>query len=225
MECMRRVQFHLRSASQWNHPLQTSLNCRRSFCKDLHAQAEDFLRGGCLQAAFQLGNALGFEYLWGTGVSSWPVTSHHPPRPQAVEHVSHEGFGGRLSGLDDSWFRWFMYALRVAIPCLAFARLWLWCLVSPRMEASWVDGWVEELDGIGHWVDVDGWTVGGQEHVEYMHTHAWRQHLDFKEAMPIKQQSTSVNAPPHSKTAWAAFKKKSYPIFGYLWFVVALEAM
>ena len=26
--------------------------------------------------------------------------------------------------------------------------------------------WVEELDGIGHWVD-----VGGQGHVECMHTH------------------------------------------------------
>ena len=126
---MRRVQFHLRSASQWNHPLQTSLNCRRSCCKDLHAQAEDFLRRGCLQAAFQLGNALGFEYLWGIGVFAWPVTSHHPPRPQAVEHVSHKEFGGRLSGLDDSiWFRWFMYALRVAIPCLGRGIGWNWSL-------------------------------------------------------------------------------------------------
>ena len=30
------------------------------------------------------------------GVFAWPVTSHHPPRPQAVEYVSHEEFGGRL---------------------------------------------------------------------------------------------------------------------------------
>jgi hypothetical protein len=159
---------------------------------------------------------LGFEYLWGTGVSSWPVTSHHPPRPQAVEHVSHEEFGGRLSGLDDSWwFRWFMYALRVAIPCLAFARLWMWCLVSPRMEAQWVCGWVEELDGIGHWV-----CVGGQEHVECMHTHAWRQHLDFKEAMPIKQQSTSVNAPLILKLRGQPSRRRaiqSLDIYGLLW--------
>ena len=195
---MRRVQFHLRSASQWNHPLQTSLNCRRSCCKDLHAQAEDFLRRGCLQAVFQLGNALGFEYLWGTGVSSWPVTSHHPPRPQAVEHVSHEEFGGRLSGLDDSWwFRWFMYALRVAIPCLAFARLWMWCLVSPRMEAQWVCGWVEELDGIGHWVD-----VGGQEHVEYMHTHEYPTKLLAFESVSSRELPWTL----------LAFMKPSQPI-------------
>ena len=35
-------------------------------------------------------------------------------------------------------------------------------------------GWVEELDGIGHWVDVAGWNVGGRcglEHVEYIHAY------------------------------------------------------
>jgi hypothetical protein len=47
----------------------------------------------------------------------------------------------------------------------------------------------------------------------------------FQRSHADKAAVHKCERPPHSKTAWAAFKKKSYPIFGYLWFVVALEAM